>query len=138
MPERINANRPTHAGCVVYRVRGKVKEYLMITATGNDKDWVLPKGHIEPGEASYAAAIRELKEEAGLATLSIEELGTTRSFIVDDEAIVVQYFLVECNSNSVPESGEKRNFKWLELNDFLAAIKYPETKEVVEKLNSKF
>lgn len=32
-----------------------------------DGGWVLPKGHVQPGESLEAAAFREVSEEAGLA-----------------------------------------------------------------------
>jgi 8-oxo-dGTP pyrophosphatase MutT (NUDIX family) len=56
---------PLHVTCSAAAIRenGKV---LMIRHRGLGR-WLLPGGHIEPGDASvYGAALRELEEEAGI------------------------------------------------------------------------
>jgi ADP-ribose pyrophosphatase YjhB (NUDIX family) len=68
-----------------------------------------PKGHIETGETPAAAALRELKEEAGgigevLAQLSLQQ------FQKFDEAVTVQYFLVR--QVSTLQASEKRTLRW--------------------------
>ncbi len=40
----------THAGGIVVRYDGQ-PQYLIVTAKYNPDHWVLPKGHIEPGES---------------------------------------------------------------------------------------
>ena len=37
--------------------------------------WVLPKGHIEPGETPEAAAVREVEEESGCLATIVAPLG---------------------------------------------------------------
>ena len=59
------------AGGVVTNSRG---ELLMIHLRGR---WDLPKGHIEEGEASSEAALREVKEELGV-DLAAENLSLIR------------------------------------------------------------
>jgi 8-oxo-dGTP pyrophosphatase MutT (NUDIX family) len=39
--------------------------------------WLFPKGHIDPGETSEQAAVREVKEECGLTAEIIATLGET-------------------------------------------------------------
>ena len=40
--------------------------------------WGLPKGHLEDGESSKQAALREVNEETGLSDLELsEQLGVT-------------------------------------------------------------
>ena len=49
------------AGGVVFSRDGKV-----LVLGHVDGAWVFPKGHIEQGETSEAAALREVAEEAGV------------------------------------------------------------------------
>jgi 8-oxo-dGTP pyrophosphatase MutT (NUDIX family) len=55
----------THAGAVAYRSGGTRREYLVVTSSSGAA-WVLPKAHLEDGEAPADAALRELREEAGV------------------------------------------------------------------------
>ncbi len=43
----------------------------MLLIRDSCKKWVLPKGHIEEGEGSAQAALREVREETGLQDLSL-------------------------------------------------------------------
>jgi 8-oxo-dGTP pyrophosphatase MutT (NUDIX family) len=70
-------HEPTHAGGVVHRERGGEREFLLVTARRDPRHWVLPKGHIEPGETAEAAAVREVAEESGVGGTVEEGLGET-------------------------------------------------------------
>ena len=60
------------AGVLIYRTRHDAPEVLLVRPGGpywRNRDrgaWQLPKGLIEPGEASAAAARREAEEELGI------------------------------------------------------------------------
>jgi len=54
------------AGVVVVRCVGGVYRYLLLHAYGY---WDFPKGLVEPNETPFAAAQREVREEAGLPDL---------------------------------------------------------------------
>lgn len=41
-------------------------------------EWLMPKGHIEPGETTEEAAIREIKEETNLDAELITQVGENR------------------------------------------------------------
>lgn len=59
----------------------------------SDGTIVLPKGHIEPGEPAYRAALREVHEEMGLRAQVIGWAGTLR-FTVDSQERLVAYLIV--------------------------------------------
>jgi 8-oxo-dGTP pyrophosphatase MutT (NUDIX family) len=59
------------AGFVVYRLGSKPvepREYLLLDY---GRHWDYPKGHIEAGETPLDAALRELKEETGIADAQV-------------------------------------------------------------------
>ena len=60
------------AGGVVYRKNGQSYEFLLGKHSGYHK-WVLPKGHIEPGETQLETAVREVEEELGVKAKIVNE-----------------------------------------------------------------
>jgi predicted NUDIX family NTP pyrophosphohydrolase len=62
---------PHSAGILLFRQRDGATEVLLIKPGGpfwRNKDagaWMIPKGKLEPGEASAEAALREFAEETG-------------------------------------------------------------------------
>jgi len=65
----------TSAGGVVVRAAGD-HVFVALVREGDQPGYVLPKGHVDPGESPEAAARREVSEEAGLGPLiSLGALG---------------------------------------------------------------
>lgn len=64
------------AGAIILReIDGELKIALAQRQKGS-KAWVLPKGHVEQGETLEQAALREIREEAGLHKVQlIKHLG---------------------------------------------------------------
>lgn len=81
-------NRREQAGGVVI-CQG---ELVALRRTVRD-EIVLPKGHIEPGEASFAAALREVEEETGLVAALADWIGET-TFVKAGVERHVGYFLM--------------------------------------------
>lgn len=125
---------PTHAGCAAYRVLNGTKEYLVITAKNNNKDKVLPKGHIEPNETADVAAIRELKEETGLTGAIEKVLACTPPFRVKDEQVIVQYFLVYVADATAEKTDENRLMDWLPIDEAIDMLTYKEAKAILKDL----
>ncbi len=60
------------ASAVIYLVKKDKVKIILLKKKGGA--WVLPKGHIEEGESTEEAALRESKEEAGLSKGKIVKL----------------------------------------------------------------
>ncbi|HYR75040.1 MAG TPA: NUDIX domain-containing protein [Pyrinomonadaceae bacterium] len=123
------SERPTHAGAVTFRRRDNRTLYLIVSSSSND-DWVLPKGHIELGETPEAAALRELKEEAGVKGEILDRLSLER-FKKTDKEVVVQYFLVRELSST--EAGEKRSLRWEDEDVAVRLLTFEEARKALRE-----
>jgi 8-oxo-dGTP pyrophosphatase MutT (NUDIX family) len=101
---------PTHAGGVVYRLHDGIAEFLLTTAKRRPDQWVLPKGHIDPGEGPEEAAAREVAEETGVTAVVERVLGRTTIVFKGEEQRVV-FFLMRCISQGPADEG--RSIAWL-------------------------
>lgn len=68
---RIPTQIQISAGGVAYRKKGKEVEIVVISV-GEHSRWHLPKGLIDTDETSAEAALREVREEAGIETEMID------------------------------------------------------------------
>jgi len=68
--------REISAGGLIWRRRGSDGgvDVVLVRPAGRDT-WVLPKGHVEAGEAVVDAAVREASEESGLRVAPGQRLG---------------------------------------------------------------
>ncbi len=101
----------THSGGVVYRRRGNNLEYLLVQATDNPKKWVLPKGHVSPGERLQETAVREVREESGVWSGIEDQLGES-TFTRNDEQIKIQFYLMKFIKQEKPIE-RSRQHVWL-------------------------
>jgi len=121
----------THAGGVVYRIRGDKVEYLLVEDKDNPEQWVLPKGRIEEGEYPRETAVREVHEEAGVWAKICCNLGTV-SYSINGTNTPVQFYLMELLSpgplreswreswSHVLNSKVNREHVWLPLEEVIS------------------
>ena len=129
------------AGGVVASATGELVLVLVRTkrlGPDSQPEVRLPKGHIEPGESRRQAALREVREESGLAHLEIlSELGRQRveftwrgTHFSRNEA----YFLMTIPSDiehGRPEAQFER--QWLTWTDALTRLTFEAEKEWVRR-----
>ena len=114
----------THAGAVVFRERDKETLYL-VASSSDGANWVLPKGHIDPGETPEIAALRELVEEAGVLGSIVERL-SVREFEKGGTSVTLQYFLVREDGSTATK--EKRIVRWENERDALELLSFEEAR----------
>lgn len=124
--------KPTHGGGVVFKDDGRSIHYLLVQSS-NRFEWVLPKGHIEPGEKTRETAVREVLEETGQWARVCEwlqdiQLGTGPS------AATVRFYLMEFQDDATRGRwpAENRQSDWLTLTDALLRVTHGESRLLIE------
>ncbi|XP_071964557.1 diphosphoinositol polyphosphate phosphohydrolase 1-like [Antedon mediterranea] len=100
-------------------------EVLLVSSTGSPENWVVPGGGLEPDESAGDAAVRELKEEAGvigrvgkhIGDFELEEGGKKKRTSVF--CLVFEEELDEWLDKT--ESGRRR--MWFNIKDALNELK---------------
>src|SRR5262249_38143807 len=93
------------AGAIGVRKSGSATEGFIVRAKKNPSEWILPKGHIEPGESAPQAAVRELLLEGGVIRRA-EDLIRGAVIQVGSRDVMVSYFLVRFKE--LGSAGEER------------------------------
>lgn len=117
--------QPTHAGAVVIRTDRQRREFLLLRATAGD-EWVLPKGHIEPGETPEETAVREVREETGVIARAVRPL-SCEVF----GANAVQFFLMRFEAEA--DALESRQPRWCTLDEAVQIATFAETKRLIRR-----
>jgi 8-oxo-dGTP pyrophosphatase MutT (NUDIX family) len=120
-------NEYTHAGCVVIS-RGESGLLYLVISSSNGAHWVLPKGHIDPGESPDEAALRELAEETGVLGEILAPLPRQRFEKLEQQA-VVRYFLVAVTATV--EAQENRTLRWEEEQAASRLLSFAEAREAL-------
>ncbi|SEU45940.1 8-oxo-dGTP pyrophosphatase MutT, NUDIX family [Burkholderia cepacia] len=121
---------PTHAGGVVFRLRGDTAEYLLVEATNDPTQWVLPKGHVEEGEQHRETAVREVYEETGVWARIVTDLGDV-TWLVDGSTVTTRFFLMQATGSGLRQDKDRRH-AWLRLPEAVAKANHIETRELLQ------
>ncbi len=104
-------------------------ELLVITGRRHRERWVLPNGHLEPGEDPAAAAIRRVREEAGVVAAVVTPLEDV-ALEIDGERQLVRWYLMEASDQL--EDHELREVRWLEAAAALERLTFADARTVAE------
>lgn len=126
------------SGGVVYRKRGNLTEIILLTRT-EGRIFCLPKGKIEKGETLKEAALREIKEEAGINGQIEEHLGRIkyRFYSEEDRSRInktVDFYLIKYVSGDVSDHDtDAEDVRWLPVEDALKIMTYPSERAIAKK-----
>ena len=128
------SNQPTHAGGVVYREHDDTVEYLLVRARSKQREWVLPKGHIEHSESPHDAAVREVLEEARVRADVVAELDTVE-YTLREKLIRTLFYLLKAETDPTGANTGKheaeRERAWLPLEEARQRVAYDSYRELL-------
>jgi 8-oxo-dGTP pyrophosphatase MutT (NUDIX family) len=129
------------AGGVVVRDGACVVIVPTRLAANGSKVLALPKGHPEDGESPVDAALREVREEAGVEARLVEPLGDVRYWYTRGGrriAKVVSFFLLQYVSGEVGDHDfEVEDACWMPLEEAARELTYAGEREMAARALSR-
>lgn len=129
--------REFSAGGIVFNSKNQV---LLVRNYKPDKDvnyWGFPKGHLEIGETSKEAALREVEEETGVKAEIITKVDLLKYFFFwEGEKTIktVTFFLMIYKSGKVQhQERELAEAKWFSVDEALERITFENEKQLLKK-----
>jgi 8-oxo-dGTP pyrophosphatase MutT (NUDIX family) len=128
------------AGGVAYRKRGEIVE-VVITLVGGHNRWQLPKGLINQGESSEEAALREVREEAGIETELIDLIDKVEYWYFSKKSSrrvrfhkFVYFYLLKYRAGT-PEDHDRevKEARWVDIETARNMLAFKSEKVVVDK-----
>jgi ADP-ribose pyrophosphatase YjhB (NUDIX family) len=102
--------------------------------------WSLPKGHVEEGETTEDAAIREVAEETGITGRVVAPLGTIDFWFVADGRRIhktVHHFLMMAQGGELSdEDVEVEEVAWVPLTQLATRLAYDDERRLVEQVSA--
>jgi len=136
--------RPDLVECWVFRVNPAVGVEILLIRRAAHRIfpglWQCVTGGVEPGERVPDAALREVREETGLASGDIEafyDLDQVAPFYDDgsDAVVVSAIFAVRVQTTATPRlSHEHDAMRWVAAADVPAAVVWPSYAESVRRV----
>lgn len=131
-------NREYSAGGVI--TRGDKVLVIQVENLKGETVWTFPKGHLEQGETSQAAALREVEEETGWSCRIVRKLDPVHYFFVRDGRRVakkVQWFWMEpVEKRGEPDAKEVLEARWVGWEKAEELTRYPTDKKLIEEVRA--
>jgi len=136
----MKAQQQTSSGGVVFRTINKKIEVALIYVNGR-KEWCLPEGLVEKGEAMEYTALREVREETGLNGRIAGKIGSINYWYIRKEGEdkvkffkTVHFFLMEYIGGNIDDHDwEVEEARWFTIEEAIEIAEYKSEKETLRK-----
>jgi 8-oxo-dGTP pyrophosphatase MutT (NUDIX family) len=118
------------AGGVVVKGDGRDVRFLLVTAKREPSRWVWPKGHIEAKESAEAAAVREVREEAGVVARVRAALGSVLVTVRGTERRI-EFFLMDYARDASAQ--DDRGVEWCTYDVAWERLVFKESREILDR-----
>jgi 8-oxo-dGTP diphosphatase len=115
-------------GLVVRRHHGALE--IAVVHRPVHQDWSFPKGKLEEGETFELAALREVKEETGMACRLLRFIGHTEYADRKGRPKAVAYWVMVAQSGSFVPNAEVDEMRWVTLDGASRLLSYPRDREL--------
>ncbi|MWV50776.1 NUDIX domain-containing protein [Rathayibacter sp. VKM Ac-2803] len=125
------------AGAVCWRlIEGR--PHLLVIHRPHRRDVSLPKGKVDPGESLAETAVREIREETGLAVALGVPLGSTEYSLPNGRAKAVYYWAAQVTEKAVLASDfvpndEVEALEWVSVKKARSYLTYPHDVAIVDE-----
>lgn len=128
------------AGGVAFRWQDSVPQAAIVSVKPSLR-WQLPKGIVDPGEAPESAAVREVREEAGIETDLISSIETIEYWYRSTRYgkpvrfhKFVHFYLLEYRRGDVSDHDhEVEEARWVSFEEAINMLAFKSEREVVEQ-----
>lgn len=135
--------REFSAGGIIFQEGANDLQFLLArnqSMTRPEVDyWGFPKGHLEEGESSEKAALREVEEETGVKAEIIKKIGQSKYIYTSEKEVekifkIVTLFLMKYLSGEArPQDGEISEVIWLPENQVTDKLSFSEDRKLFKK-----
>ncbi len=126
-------------GIIPFRTTQQGIEFLLVHQQKGH--WGFPKGHAEQNETPIEAALRECKEETGLASIEGNEEKAFREhyvFVHDGIHVfkTITYFLGRVSKGRISiQKEEIQDYRWASYEEAMQLLSFPEVRGVLKDAN---
>jgi 8-oxo-dGTP diphosphatase len=126
------------AGAIIWRENSPFDLEVLVIHRPQYDDWTFPKGKVDDGESSIAAAYREVKEETGVDAVFGQYLGTT-SYKVDDNKKKVKYWMARAKNDPTPfiPNSEVDKIEWVDSKTARHFLTHDEDRDLLDDFMSR-
>jgi 8-oxo-dGTP diphosphatase len=136
--------REFSAGGLVYKNQDGQVLWLIRRPTPNpgyrgNLGWSFPKGLIDPGESTEEAAIREVREEAGVIARIDKKLDTLKLFFTDQNKEKVMKFVTYYSMEYIEDAPEGHDHeteevRWVTREEAMDLLVFKNDKELLQNV----